>query len=361
MNIINGFPVKLELRHARQFRIRYEKSCIRLEVLLPWIKDGQALRYLLYQRGTAPPPSSPGWTLIPIPVRRVVTMSTTYLAFLKELELLGSVVAVDHFHYVNSPQLLQRIRAKTLEEIGSGKTVNVERLLALAPDLVFTFARGAPDGDAHPALLGAGLKVVLTAEFYEPTPLGRAEWLKFVALFFNRGAEAERAFSKIEQAYQKLVKVARHVSKRPSVLLNADYRGSWVMPGGQSYVGRLLRDAGAAYLWEDDLSNTSKPIAFEVAFAKGAQADFWLYPGQVKTLQELLAIDERYRLFEAFQRCQVYNNNARLNAHGGNAFWEEGTLQPQVILADLIRIFHPERLHQHQLYWHRRLDCLTKK
>ncbi len=350
-----------KLRYAKRFKVSLAKAYTKIEVMLPWRKNETPLTYFLYPRG-AIPPSVPKYAIaIPIPVRRVVTLSTTYLGFLDELQLTDKVIAVDHFQYVNSPKVLKRIQDKTLNEVGSGPTVNVERLLALAPDLVFAFGRGVPESDAHPALERAGLKTVLAAEFYEATPLARAEWIKFIALFFNRVAEAERIFAKVEKAYLKLCEVARQAKRRPTVLLNADYRGSWYIPGGRSYKAAILRDAGAAYLWEHDSSSESKPIAAENVLQKGAQAEFWLYPGQVKTLDELLAIDQRYRFFEAVKRCRVYNNNARLSVRGGNDFWEHGPAKPHLVLTDLIRIFHPQLMRSHKLYWHRHLGCLTRR
>ncbi|BAL99694.1 MAG: hypothetical protein KatS3mg049_2263 [Caldilinea sp.] len=52
----------------------------------------------------------------------------------------------------------------------------------------------------------------------------------------------------------------------------------------------------------------------------------------------------------------MYNNNARLNEYGGNDYWEGGLANPDVVLADLIKIFHPELLPDHELVYYRKLD-----
>ena len=145
------------------------------------------------------------------------------------------------------------------------------------------------------------------------------------------------------------------VANKPTVLLNAPYQGIWWIPGGNSFLARFLKDAGAAYLWADDPSTGSKIIDFEVIYEKALDADYWLHPGQWNSLKEGLAVDERFAQFRAFREGHVYNNNARVNKYGGNDYWESGLTKPDVILADLIKIFHPELVPDHKLVYYKKL------
>jgi ABC-type Fe3+-hydroxamate transport system, periplasmic component len=233
--------------------------------------------------------------------------------------------------------------------------VNVEQALDLNPDLIMTYGVGNPEFDAHPKLLEAGLKVVLNSEYMESTPLGRAEWIKFTAAFFNQEMAANKAYAAIANRYREIAAKAREVANKPTVLANAPFRGTWYMPGGKSYVAQLLADAGATYLWADDTSSGSQPLSFEEVFERAQNADFWLNPGSAKSLSELQQIDERFSQFTAFQKGNVFNNNKRLNENGGNDYWETGVTNPHLILADLIKILHPELLPDHELFFYQQL------
>jgi iron complex transport system substrate-binding protein len=247
------------------------------------------------------------------------------------------------------------IEAGELATVGSGSDVNIERVLELDPSLVMTYATGNPAGDAHLQLRAAGVPVAINAEYMEPTPLGRAEWIKFTAAFFNQEAAAEEFFGAVAAQYEELATQTSAVAERPTLLANAPFQGTWYMPGGNSFPARLFADAGAAYLWADDDSSGSLQLGFETVLDRAADADIWVHPGAATTLDGLLAEDERFANFAAFQRGAVYNNNKRLNEHGGNDYWENGMTNPHLILADLIAILHPELLPNHTLYYYQQL------
>ena len=231
----------------------------------------------------------------------------------------------------------------------------MEQALDLNPDLIMTYAVGAADSDAQPKLLEAGLKVVVNAEWLDTSPLGRAEWGKFLALFFNREGVAEAMFAKTATSYEKLAAQAATVKTKPTVFTDTDYQGTWYVPGGQSFGAHFLADAGATYLWADDKATGSSPLAFEAVFDKAKEADFWLNQGYIANLKDLQAADARYADFAAFKKGNVWNNNARANANGGNDYYESAIAHPDVILADLIKILHPELLPDHKLVYYQQL------
>lgn len=241
--------------------------------------------------------------------------------------------------------------------MGDSTSVSVERLVELNPDLVTTYGVGNPDIDNYPKMLEVGLKVAINAEYIESSPLGRAEWLKFTALFFNREAKAEEVFGEIAQEYKAIATQAKSVKKRPTVFVGFNFKGTWYMPGGNSYVAKYLADAGADYLWKDDLSSGSLPLSFEQVYERAANADYWLNFSQSwKNLKDLLAEDNRYADFKAVKNGNLYNNNARLNAGDGNDYWESGISNPNVVLSDLIKIIQPEILPNHKLKYYRKLS-----
>ena len=174
-------------------------------------------------------------------------------------------------------------------------------------------------------------------------------------LFFNKEREANRYFAEVEKAYGELRELVADVASRPSVLVGAPFKGVWHVPGGKSFSATLIKDAGGDYLWKENKDIGGVPVAFESVFARGHQADIWLNPSHWQSLAEGRAADKRFDLFEPFKARQVFNNNRRLNEHGGNDIWEGGVARPHDVLRDLIRILHPDALPDNDLIWYQRL------
>lgn len=349
------FPKKVEVEHSSVFDVEYHPNYKIVTVSEPWPGADSGFTYVLVQRGTEPPSGLEADTVIDIPVRTIVTMSTSYLPQLEMLGALDTLIGHDAFAWVSSPAVLERIEAGAMKEVGSGPTVNVELLLDMEPDLVMTSAMGG-EYDAHPKLEEVGLPYVINAEWNEPTPLARAEWIKFVSLFYNREAEANELFAAIENEYATMVEMASAASEKPTVFMGAPYQGTWWVSGGGSFAARLLADAGAAYVWADDESTGSLMLDIESVYEKAGQADFWVNTGYWNSLEDAEAADQRFSEFEAYETGMVYNNNLRMGPGGGNEYYESGPANPHWVLADLIKIFHPELLPDHELYYYKKLQ-----
>lgn len=317
-------------------------------------------RYLLVPRGAAVPgparARAPQAPVIRTPLRSVVTLSSTYLPAFLELGLEDRIVGHDRRRWVYSPQIRARMRRGEIAEVGSGGNLDRERLLALAPQVVFTYDAGTQAENPYPGLDGLDLTVVTTSEFRERTPLGRSEWILFIAAFFDREAEAARIFAGIEERYLALRRRAAAAERRPTVFLNGPWGSSWAMPEAQNYSAVFLEHAGAEYVFSHREGTGTLFLDFEAVLAAAADARFWLNPGQWDSLADGLAQDPRFRLFAAFREGRVYNNVGRTAPGGGNDYFESGYLHADRVLADLIRIIHPELMPDHELFYYRHLE-----
>lgn len=353
---IDYFPEKISLTHTTGFSIAYHNHYKVLTIPTPYPGATESVAYALVQCGAPAPAGFTEEQIIEVPVKRLVTMSTSYLPFLDELGLLDRLVGLDDATFVSNAAVLEMAAAGELISLGYGSGVDVEKALELAPDLIMTYSAGFPDYDAHPVLLAAGLKVVLNAEWLDTSPLGRAEWGKFLAAFFNAEAAAEALFAQTVQRYTELAALAAGVDVKPTVFLNTDFQGTWSMPGGSSYAASFLKDAGADYLWADDPATGSLPLAFEAVYERTQAAEVWLNIGFFFTLDDLAAADARYADFEAFKTGSVWNNDGRVSAAGGNDFYESAVAHPETVLADLIKILHPDLLPDHELVYYRQME-----
>ena len=354
---IDYFPQKLSVAYASGFKVDYHNNYKVVTVTDPWQGAQESFRYVLVQCGTPAPQNVEG-TVIEVPVENVIAMSTTYLPTIEDLGLVDKLIGLDSYLWTTNPAVQARIASGDIAEIGGGAAVNVELTLDLDPALVMTYGTGLADFDTHPVLLEAGIPVALNGDFVEQSPLGRAEWMKFIAMFFNREAEAAAQFETIAEEYMAVKVLTAELTERPSVLLGSVYNGTWYVAGGNSYMATMLADAGAAYLWSEEGDVGALPLDFESVYAIASEVEFWLNPDNSFwfTVDNVLDSDPRYGDFAPLERGQLYNNNARVNENGGNAYYEEGAAHPERVLKDLVKILHPHLLPDHQLRFYQQVQ-----
>lgn len=353
---VDYFPQKTAVSHADGFTIDYFNNYKVVTVAAPWLGAEDSATYLLVQCGTPAPDGFDDAVMIEVPISSFVSMSTTYLPHLDQFGLMDSLVGLDFGTYAYNPTVQAKLAAGELVELGSGSNVNVEAALELEPDVIMTSASGSADFDTHPKLEEVGLTVVLNADYLDVTPLGRAEWAKFIAVFYNEEDQAHAWYDDVVAQYEALASLTADETERPTVFANTPFEGTWYMPGGQSYTALLLDTAGADYLWEEDDSTSTLFLDFESVFDRAADGEYWLNLGFVSSLADLAAADERYADFAAFQNGTVYNYDLRTNEFGGNDFFESAAANPHLVLADLIKIFHPELVPDHAFVYYRLVE-----
>ncbi len=189
-------------------------------------------------------------------------------------------------------------------------------------------------------------------DYLEESPLGKAEWLVALAEVAGKRTEGEKVFAEIPVRYNALKKrVTDAAIDAPSVMLNTPYGDNWFMPSTESYVARLIKDAGGDYIYKKNTGNASAPIDLEEAYLPASQVDMWLHVGMANTLDELRAACPKFTDTRCFRNGYVYNNNARTNAAGGNDYYESAVVNPDLVLRDLVKIFHPELVAEDFVYY----------
>ena len=350
-------PLAREVDYAKNFTIEEYTNYKLLTVSNAYRNASSVYRYALVERGATLPDDLPrDAVVIRTPVKRVVIMETVYVGYLDALGQLDQICGAASASYINHPKVIHGVESGDIKQIQSGQKLNIERLLLLQPDLILTTSLGEGQMDVSPQLQRAGLPVVLTADYMEHHPLARTEWLKFLAEFFKTEDRSNEIFNSIKAQYTGLLEKTKGIDERPSVFCGAPYSGSWYVPGGDSFIARAIQDAGAHYLWADDPSRGSLPLDTERVFLRAAEADYWIHPSHYRSLSELFNADPRFAKFGAAQISQVFNNTRQVSKNGGNNIWERGIVHPEEVLADLIKIFHPDLLPEHELIYYENLQ-----
>src|SRR5688572_24032431 len=347
--------ISSSISYAKGFKISSVANSKLVEVTYPYQGATSGYSYLLVPKGEEVPAHEADTKVIMVPIENLVCTSTTHIPLLDYLDESDKLVGFPTTDYISSEKTRKLIDEGKVQELGTDKGMNIEQLAVLRPDLVMGYTMTADYGQFR-KIEELGVPVVINAEYLEEHPLGRAEWIKFMALFLGKEKEASEVFQMIEKNYLHTKALADKTEKKPTVLSGVVYSDAWFMPGGQNYAAKLINDAGCEYLWSSDSTKGFLQLSFESVYEKAHAADLWIGVGSFTTLEEMKNGDERYTKFNPFQTKQVFTYNGRKGAKGGSEFLELGYLRPDMILNDLVKIAHPELLPEYELYFHKQLQ-----
>lgn len=339
--------------YASGFRIlgAEGRSSVIIESVNPWQgADSVVTRLFIARDGEEPPQGFEG-QVIEGDARRIVAMSSTHIAMLDVIGETARVVGVSGMDFISNDAV--RSRRDSIGDVGYDGNVNYELLLSLQPDIILLYGTNGASG-MEPKLKELGIPYVYIGEYLENSALGKAEWIVAVAEIVGKRDEGIKAFSAIPERYnairEKAADCLKH-SSRPKVMINLPYGDSWFMAPTGSYLVRLIEDAGGDYIYKKNNSNESRPIDLEEAFMLVSASDKWINVGQTRSLDELRKNYPKFAATKPVLSGEVYNTTGRVAANGANDYWERGVVEPDVVLHDMVMIFHPELADSDLVYY----------
>lgn len=340
----------LPFDEATLLHVERGRGYVLAEVADPWHTGRTLRRYVLVPRDSTLPPHLPEGTLLRTPLRRVASLSVVHAGLFFDLGRSDALAAVTDLNYTLHPLIRKAVAEGRTADAGSSMKPDAERLAAARPDAIFV----SPFENAgYGALEQMGVPLVECADYMETTALGRAEWMRFYGMLLGCAKRADSLYDAVARRYRTLARRAEGAEPKPTLLVDRKEGAVWFVPAGGSTMGGLFADAGARYLFADMPGSGSLQLSFETVFARGRDADIWLLKyGAVAdpTYASLAADYGPYRRFRPWQQRRIYGcNTLRV------PFYEEAPFHPDRLLADLICIFHPERMPGHRLRYYQPL------
>lgn len=310
------------------------------------------------------------------PVERSAVFIAPHCQLMYELGCQQAIRGVCDLNYINIPDVRKRAASagkassgnasaqNSIVDCGSSMAPDIERIIALKPEaiLVSPFENSGGYGK----LDKLHIPIIEAADYMESSPLGRAEWMKFYGMLFGNSsktadgnaskavlsasceATADSLFSQIEKEYLKLKAEAGKLPKGLSILTERKTGNVWYVPGGQSTIGILLKDANARYIFSDDQHSGSLPMSPEQILAKGSQVDVWAFKyfggaplSQVQLLQEY----DGYKALAAFSRGNIYQVDTSTVP-----YFELTSFHPELLLREFIILAHGSRFGKLRFY-----------
>lgn len=341
--LTDSSAIKIIPEYAKGFKVTYTDRFCLLDIQDPQNEESQSFHYALVPRGAEAKDIPAEYTVIETPIRSVICMTSLQLSNFIKLGELEKVVGITSTRHLFNKEMNDRLKEGKTHKIGIEGNFDNEVIMSVNPDLILIspFKRGGYD-----ALKEVGIPLMPHLGYKEMAPLGQAEWIKFVGLLLGKEDEANEQFAAIKKRYNELKELTGHVAKRPIVFSGELRGGNWYAVGGRSFLAQLFKDAGADYFLKDDERSGGVTLDFETVYSQAAGADYWRivnsYQGtfSYSTLKEE---DARYTDFKAYKDKGVIYCNMR-----EKPFYESMPTEPEVVLADLIKVFHPLLLPGHQ-------------
>ena len=345
------------IKKADRFALQVTDTCTVLTIYDPWQGAGGIRHKYYLVKGSGFRLKVDSSQIINVPVRRIICMSTTHLAMIKALKEVNSVVGVSGSGFIYDKEISRRVTEGLVSDVGYEAGMNNELIISTSPDLVMMYGIGSESAGYTGKIAELGIKIMFNADYLETDPLGKAEWIKLFGALYCKEELADSIFTDISDSYEKVKTYIRdNAVKKPGVLLGLPFRDTWYISPGNSYISKLIKDAGGSYLWETTESEVSMPLGLENVFLHSLKADYWLNTGAVTSKSEILSLDPRLGSIPPFKSGNIYNNNKRISGGGGNDYWESGTLNPQIILKDIAAILHPGLFENYEPVYYRKIE-----
>lgn len=289
--------------------------------------------------------------------RRIVAMSSSHVAMIDAIGCADRIVGISGCRFISTPSAVKAIDEGRIAEVGYDAAFDFEKIRSLRADLVLLFGVAGESKILTNKLDELAIPYIYIGDYLENDPLGKAEWVVAIAYLCGASTEGKTFFEGVEKRYNALRNRKHCSAYRPRVMLNLPYRDTWFMPPHNSYMVRLIEDAGGTYILTENgnPSTQSTPISLEEALLLASKADFWINLGQVASKEELCATAPRFAGVDAVKFGRIYNNTKRTTESGGSDFWESGAVRPDLILADLVKILHYEAPTD-SLYYYKKME-----
>ena len=340
------------IRFARNLHIEYFDDYTSVRIRDPWDTLRQRQHYVLVDRTRPIPANLPAdGILIRVPVEKAVIYTSVHTAIAEQLGALDRVCGVCEPQYITSPEVLRRIEAGRIADLGMSTSPNVEKIVDIGTDMIIA----SPfENSGYGSAEKLGIPIVEAADYMENHPLGRTEWVLFYGLLLGRRSEAEQVFAETERRYFELKALAAGCTHRPTVVLERKYGNSWAVPSGGSYIGVMHADAGADYIFREYPGTRSVHLTFEEVYDRAGDADCWFlkYDTRTPLTYDLLAQEyQPYANFRPWKQRRIFACNTITST-----YYDDITLHPDRVLEDLIALYHPELLPGHEQRYYFPLD-----
>lgn len=337
-SVSGGEGKEVPTKYAENLSIVEHEDFTEVTVRNPWDTVKILQKYILVPSEKELPMNLPQGTVVRTPVTNALVYSTVHNSLISELGALDAIGGVCNAKYVNEGEVKERLKSGKIVDCGVSMSPDLEKIIKLHPQVIMLSP--FENNDKYAKVGELGIPIIECADYMETSALGRAEWVRFYGMLFGKTDVSEKMFADTEKRYMDLKEKAKKATSRPKVLIDQRYGQVWNVPGGESTIAGLIRDAGGINPFDGYRQSGSVPLAPEKVLAEAYDADIWFVrynQDKEKSLKELASDAPVNSQFKAFKEGNVYGCNTRYID-----FYEETPFHPDRLLEDMLHYMHPE-------------------
>ena len=339
------------MKYAENLLMMKGEGYTRVQLRNPWDTTSVLSTYILVDKKSEMPEQLPQGTVVRTPLSKALVYTATHCNLIHELGAVSSIGGICEIQYIKVPEIVEGCKNGTIVNAGEGTNPDIEKIIDLHPDALMLSPYENSGG--HGQVEKLKVPIIECADYMETSALGSAEWIRFYGMLFGKQALADSIFAEVEKNYNELKAMSTSQPVKPKLMCEWKSGSAWYVPGGRSTTGRLYHDAGAEYAFNHYPNSGAVPLSFETVFDKAQDADIWLMKYNHATDKTLTSMREDYgpyAQFKAFKQKQVYGCNTAYKM-----YYEDFPFRPDLVLKDLIHIFHPALLPEHELNYFSKL------
>lgn len=308
-------PVKgtnVEIKYTDAFSIvDYDKD-------VKLVTDGENQKFLLVPEGKETPeiPETKDATVVHTPLKNVVYASSTQVSLLKpffedeDWNSVAGVTAKAEEWYIDEVKTgMEKGDITFVGGDGMGEP-DFELIQSLNPDMVVVYTGEYGQQTTLAKMKELGIPCMVVNDYTENDDMGRMEWTRFLAAFYNKDKEATQFMSEKEEL---LKEIQADVTGKPSpkVVWASAYEGTVYVPNGGSYVAKQIEKAGGDYVFADlnPYQGSSTQLTLEEFYEKAKDADAFIYSTSklyMPSIADLKAVSPLLEDFKSVKDGNVY-------------------------------------------------------
>ena len=347
----SGHEEIIPMKYAENLTLVKGDGYIEARLRNPWDTTAVLQNYILVEKDKPMPDHLPAGTLVRTPLSKALVYTGVHCALIQELGVLESIGGICELQHIKVPEIQEGCKNGTIVNAGEGTNPDIEKIIDMHPDALMLSPYENSGG--HGQVEKLKVPIIECADYMETSALGSAEWIRFYGLLFHQSAKADSIFAIVEKNYNELKALAASQPVKPKVMCELKSGSAWYVPGGRSTTGKLYKDAGGDYLFDSYPNSGAVPLSFETVFDKAQDADVWLMKYNQPSDKTMAGIREDYSPyanFKAFKERNVYGCNTAYHT-----YYEDFPFHPDLVLKDLIKIFHPSLLPEYELKYFSKL------
>ncbi|MGA9213638.1 ABC transporter substrate-binding protein [Kaistella sp.] len=288
-----------------------------------------------------------------LPFQKVILLNASLVGYFTELGLEDKIIGISSPEYIFSEKVHQLMKEGKIQDVGNEQKYNVEKIIALKPDAIFTNYIASFD-NTYDLIKKNGIEIIFLDEYLEQNPLEKSKYLLVFGKLLGEEKKSILRFNEIKSSYDSLKTLAKKSEEKPLVLANEMYGNQWFLPGGNTNLAQFIADANAVYINAKNTESKAVPMSFEEVFTKSKNAEFWVNVGNHQSKKELLQINPNYDKMNVFNHEKLYTVIGKEQGKS-NDYFESGVVRADLILKDYVKIFHPELLPNYNLTYMKEL------